>query len=72
MCDELLSRLSVLLSLPVWEAVHRDVTLESGGGVEEDEIVCVCVCVDGVLMGGRDGQELGENGFWGQCTCSPQ
>ena len=45
MCDELLSRLSVLLSLPVWEAVHRDVTLESGGGVEECVIVGVCVCV---------------------------
>ena len=34
-------------------------------------VVCVCVCRWG-FDGGRDGQELGENGFWGQRTCSPQ
>lgn len=52
------------LYLPVWEAVRRDVTHESGGGAKEDGIVCVCecVCVDGVLMGGgmvRSSERMG-------------
>ena len=46
MCDALLSSVSLTI---VCEAVHRDVTPESGGGVKEDGIVCVCV--DGVWMG---------------------
>lgn len=64
MCDVLLSSVSLTLYLPVWEAEHRDVTPQSGGGVAEDGFVCV----DGVWVG--EGW-TGESECWGHCTCSP-